>query len=388
MNALKFYLSTSKYVMQANFADRDSWSELYRYLPYLRQALSCCVCRSIVKIPMGPSHKVCQHFVCKECVEKPMTIKPQCSWCKKRESFEESTQLRMVVSCFKKICEYVMSSPIGTDLQEQAHNGETNSLVTILEEGVHFEDDYQSPPVIPITMPSQVPASTAEQPELAEEAEITKSMDKPTCMKSKSKLNIQPKIKMDIVKKSHRKKNRLKKYKWYTKPKKKVPLKKNNVKNSKLSQRNENLVNVIPSNEIKYEIKRESIDEGRPKLKVKLRAKKVDKFNNREFGSDCETMKGNFVDTMKVDKCTSIEPSIKKLKLIFGENEFKVCKCGRGGTSSQLTCLGQRCPCYVKKLPCIRCKCRGCRNPRKSFDSDTDQTLRSFNSSDHLFVSL
>jgi male-specific lethal 2 len=68
-----------------------------------------------------------------------MTLKPQCSWCKKRAGFEESKQLRMVVSCFKKLCEYIMSSPIGSDLQEQAKNGETESLVRLIKEGVDFD---------------------------------------------------------------------------------------------------------------------------------------------------------------------------------------------------------------------------------------------------------
>lgn len=393
MNALSIYLSTSKYVMQANFTDRDSWSELYRYIPYLRQALSCCVCRNLLKIPMGPSHKVCQHFVCQACVEEPMTLKPQCSWCKKRAGFEESKQLRMVVSCFKKLCEYIMSSPIGSDLQGQAKNGETESLVRLIKEGVDFDDDFQSPCIVPLpivgAMPSLVPPSDVTSEPTAD-VEDTNPVSQTQCV-----INNQPIVKlkkMKKVKKATRKKIRFKKYKWYTKPKKKIPLKDNNMKNTKLStvEVDKKLVNILPSSQIKYEIKRESIDEDRPKLKVKLRAKKMENFSDTDFSSDSETIKGhNSDDTLRKDKYTSIEPSIKKLKLIFGENEIKICKCGRGGTSSQLTCLGQRCPCYVKKMPCLRCKCRGCRNPRKSYDSESDQTMRSFNTtSEHLFVSL
>ena len=411
MNALSFYLSTSKYVMQANFADRESWSELYRYLPYLRQALSCCVCRSIVKDPMGPNHKVCQHFVCRECVDKPMTIKPQCSWCKKRECFEVSTQLKMVVSCFKKLCEYIVSSPIGKDLQEVDNNGEKGSLIHILEEGIDFEDNYKSPPVVPPPKRLFVPSAMGPLPDitLSSEPEVKDQTQSVSLKEEESPIQkekdiIKPKLnkvanKLNRIKKPHRKKIRLKKYKWYTKPKKKLTLRKNVLKETSVpsEDQDENLIDVTSINNVKYEIKNEINDDSkheRPRLKVKLR-KRQENFSDTNFSNDSETLKRSLNDEkIKIhidrrDKCVNMEPSIKKLKLLFGENEYKVCKCGRGGTSSQLTCLGQRCPCYVKKLPCIKCKCRGCRNPRKSFDPDTEQVLRSLNSpTDSLIVSL
>lgn len=378
MNALSIYLSTSKYVMQANFADRDSWCDLYRYLPCLRQALSCCVCRNLVKIPMGPSHKVCQHFICKDCIDKPMTIKPQCSWCRKRDSFEESTQLRMVVLCFKRLCEYIISSPIGNDLKELARNGENDSLIELLQQGSDFEDDFTSPPpVLSLPVPSIVSPSSSV---MSDPVEVSDDI----VMDTKTLITNQPIVRLEKVKKAKktpRKRIKFKKYKWYTKPKKKVPLKNSNIRNNKLSIEVNKNHGFHPSSQIKYEIKKESIDEDRPKLKVKLRAKKIENLSDTDFSSDSETLKGHHSDDiLKKDKYTSIEPSIKKLRLIFGENELKICKCGRGGTSSQLTCLGQRCPCYVKKLPCLRCKCRGCRNPRKSYDSELDQPIRSFNS--------
>jgi len=40
------------------------------------------------------------------------------------------------------------------------------------------------------------------------------------------------------------------------------------------------------------------------------------------------------------------------------------CRCGNATLCpGKLTCCGQRCPCYVDALPCIDCKCKGCRNP-------------------------
>ena len=40
------------------------------------------------------------------------------------------------------------------------------------------------------------------------------------------------------------------------------------------------------------------------------------------------------------------------------------CRCGNATLCpGKLTCCGQRCPCYVDSLPCLDCKCKGCRNP-------------------------
>ena len=44
MNAVSVYIATCRYIVQANQYDQDSLADLNRYLPYLRQAISCCVC--------------------------------------------------------------------------------------------------------------------------------------------------------------------------------------------------------------------------------------------------------------------------------------------------------------------------------------------------------
>lgn len=40
------------------------------------------------------------------------------------------------------------------------------------------------------------------------------------------------------------------------------------------------------------------------------------------------------------------------------------CRCGNATQfPGKLTCCGQRCPCYVDRLACLDCRCRGCNNP-------------------------
>lgn len=51
------------------------------------------------------------------------------------------------------------------------------------------------------------------------------------------------------------------------------------------------------------------------------------------------------------------------------------CRCGNATTTpGKLTCFGQRCPCYTEQKACDRCKCRGCRNPRRK-QSNNDNNL-------------
>ena len=41
------------------------------------------------------------------------------------------------------------------------------------------------------------------------------------------------------------------------------------------------------------------------------------------------------------------------------------CRCGLATAKpGNLTCCGQRCPCYSAFKGCVDCRCRGCRNPR------------------------
>ena len=142
-NAANLYITTTRYVLLANPEDQATWSELYRYLPYLRQSLSCCVCANILNVPYGPYDSTCQHHVCKECVGGKMRLKPSCSWCKDYSKFVESPPLRMMIQCFRKFCEYIAESPLARQLSGGASNGGTNALMTIVREGMDIKDDFR-----------------------------------------------------------------------------------------------------------------------------------------------------------------------------------------------------------------------------------------------------
>ena len=144
MNATSLYVSTTRLVIQANADDHASWSDLYRLFPYLRQSLSCTVCDKLLIEPYTPTESSCQHHVCKSCRGGKKRLKPSCSWCKNYESYIENVQLRILLQCYKKLSEYLSSTPIFKKLTQISTNGGTNGLLDIIQEGAGFKDEFIS----------------------------------------------------------------------------------------------------------------------------------------------------------------------------------------------------------------------------------------------------
>ncbi|ESP00254.1 hypothetical protein LOTGIDRAFT_141106, partial [Lottia gigantea] len=147
MTALNLYVSTCRYVLKADPNDQSTWSELYRFIPYLRQIFACSVCGKILQNPKCPSHNVCQHHVCAGCLGGKMRIKPQCSWCRDTTVFVDSPTVRIMIMCFRKLCDYIYNSPIGVQLLSESSNSKVNSsertnLLSVILEVREFKDDY------------------------------------------------------------------------------------------------------------------------------------------------------------------------------------------------------------------------------------------------------
>ena len=138
MNATSLYVSTCRYILHADHENPDSWGDLYRLLPYLRQSLSCCVCGNLLSDPMGPTNSTCQHHVCKGCLGGKMLLKPSCSWCKDYSLFAENKQLQILLSCYKKLCEYIADTPIARNMV--GANGGTSNTLAILQEGMAINE--------------------------------------------------------------------------------------------------------------------------------------------------------------------------------------------------------------------------------------------------------
>lgn len=366
MNALGFYISTCRYVMQADASDRDTWADLYRYLPYLRQSLSCYVCGNILHVPIGPTHSICPHHICQKCRGGKMRLKPSCSWCKDQQSFVENKQLRILIMCFKKLCEYIYHSPIGHDLRAIASNGETNNLGTIIQEGLSVLDDFQlsqNSTVIPhvsTTLPSKPRGEILTTPP------THKTTDQDNRERRKSdNHNSFSKTSAESGNKHHQSKCE-------------TPSK-NEVVNPIHENRNPTVAD-RPMKNAKFNTcgrnrTRTVFGRNRNKLRHLRNPKQSNKLYQRNKVGLTDVNKNEHPVNIVKDTPGSPNTPSNRPGQTSGErsvpdpqtdnSKSRICKCGRAGTNSRLTCLGQRCPCYSLKLPCIGCKCRGCRNPKK-----------------------
>lgn len=149
MNATSLYVSTCRLVLQANTEDPGCWTDLYRLIPYLRQSLSCTVCGNLLIEPYTPTETNCQHHVCRTCKGGKKKLKPSCSWCKNYEKYVENVQLRILLQCYKKLCEYIMNSSIyrlmcKTNTSSSIGDASIANMTDLIQEGAGFKDEFKS----------------------------------------------------------------------------------------------------------------------------------------------------------------------------------------------------------------------------------------------------
>ncbi|XP_021698454.1 uncharacterized protein LOC23687674 [Aedes aegypti] len=231
MNPVSLYITTSRLVFQSGCgsgagpgggtdaggggpnnvtggnSSSSAFADLNRLLPYLRKSLSCAVCCRLLMEPHTPAELNCQHHVCRGCVGERKKLKPSCAACKDYNRYVENTQLRMLLQCYKSICEYIKTKPFFGEIRKQATgNASVNgiSVVTmmgsggaasgnsqpisvpsnlfeLIEEGAQFQDNYRcssgltksaysilpciypAPPVTVTGPPSAAPSSAGSQ---------------------------------------------------------------------------------------------------------------------------------------------------------------------------------------------------------------------------------
>lgn len=150
MNATSLYVSTCRLVLQANAEDPSTWQDLNKLFPSLRQSLSCSVCGNLLIEPYTPTESNCQHHVCRSCKGGRKKLRSTCSWCKDYSKYIENVQLRTLLQCYKKLCQYITSSqiyrslstsPSGSNCINSSDNNKT--LTEIINEGTGFKDDFK-----------------------------------------------------------------------------------------------------------------------------------------------------------------------------------------------------------------------------------------------------
>lgn len=186
MNPVSLYITTSRLVFQSGCgaggttgnaesgggaaSSTSVFKDLNRLLPYLRKSLSCAVCCRLLLEPHTPAELNCQHHVCRGCVGERKKLKPSCGLCKDYNQYVENTQLRMLLQCYKSICEYIKTKPffaeirvratgtgplngvttgqgaagaVAVQVQPQNINAVPSNLWELIEEGARFQDNYR-----------------------------------------------------------------------------------------------------------------------------------------------------------------------------------------------------------------------------------------------------
>ena len=149
MNATSLYVSTCRLVLQLDSEDPGCCSDLYRLIPYLRQSLSCTVCGNLLIEPFTPTETNCQHHVCRTCIGGKKKLKPSCSWCKDYDKYIQNVQLRILLQCYKKLCEYIINSSTyklicKSNTSLSIGDSSVANIIELIQEGAGFEDEYKS----------------------------------------------------------------------------------------------------------------------------------------------------------------------------------------------------------------------------------------------------
>lgn len=125
---------------------------------------------NLLQDPIAPTSSTCQHYVCKACKGKKMSIKPSCSWCKDYEQFVENKQLGTLVECYRKLCEYISESPLVEQIASTA--GGSPEIMFMLEDVLGMKLEQESSSVL--DMPSlMLPLSPAASEGLPSSSQLT-----------------------------------------------------------------------------------------------------------------------------------------------------------------------------------------------------------------------
>uniref|UniRef100_A0A1B0DNJ8 Uncharacterized protein n=1 Tax=Phlebotomus papatasi TaxID=29031 RepID=A0A1B0DNJ8_PHLPP len=359
MNPTSLYVSVSRLVFQTDALEQN-WGDLFRLIPYLRQSLSCCVCGNLLMEPYSPDSP-CQHHECKMCIGGRKNLKPSCTWCREYQKYEENVQLRILLQCYKSLCEHIKSSGIYQNMQKQLQaasmvngNSAGTSLIDIIEEGVRFQDNFKSTagltksaysilPCLYTSIPA--PSTIRETSKVVERVSVCPS----TVTTAPSMPSTRPQIPTPPVQPA-----------------------------IKTVSNGSAMYSVLyAGNGNKITIKRKTAEPAPappppppdpqqilpPKATLPCFKKPLQVSFQEYLPPILGQSEGQLCNKLiKMSQATT-KAAAAAAKAAA---KRKGCRCGNAtATPGKLTCCGQRCPCYVESKACLDCKCRGCRNPHR-----------------------
>lgn len=395
MNATSLLVSTSRLVFQYEPGDQQILSDLYRLVPYLRQSLSCTVCGSLLIEPYTPQETQCQHHVCRLCIGGRKNLKPTCSWCRDYQKYEVNTQLRILLQCYKNLCEYIIAKPIYSLVgqQHQVHNGggagtgassssssssTSNSLIELIEEGARFQDNYKSNSGLLKSTYSILPCvytTPTTQMMTAAAAAASSTLTTTTSHHPQQQhLNtVDVSAHHNHHHQQHHPQQQQNKQQTYTSSSSVTPI---SAPIKTVSNGSAMYSVLYAGSGNKITIKRKT-DHSTPSSAAAAAAAASVVMTEQSQSRKDELSKMNSIGSIQPNTIVVAgqqqqqqqqqnfkKPTASRTKQ---QQKRKGCRCGNATpTPGKLTCCGQRCPCYVEAKSCLDCKCRGCRNPHRA----------------------
>lgn len=236
-------------------------------------------------------------------------MRPLCSFCKSYDKYKENMQLRILLQCYKRLCEHIKSTSMYSIIKRQKQASlsvatakpiTNSSLVDFIEEGAMFQDNFQSNSGLKKSDYSILPCVFArtDVKSPSTEASLTAGI--------KQRANCA----VDIL---------------ATEP------------GTTSIGSHPPPIKTVSNGSAMYSVLYTGIGN---KITIKRKVESDEEGVTREFPAETVSQKN----------------SLKR----------RGCRCGNAAvTPGKLTCCGQRCPCYVESKSCVNCKCRGCRNPHR-----------------------
>lgn len=341
MNATTLYVEACKYMLALEEDNSVARDRLFHLLPKLRQSLSCRVCRGLLVEPYG-SHS-CLHYVCRGCLRKKRSLNPGCRWCLNLDSLVEDKQIRIVLACYQKLCEYVVKSTAARLVTTQ--NGEFNKTQAILQEAVTSPISLAEPrrdQQLQSTGNSVTTGQTGSRVNFkmatARSRDLTGTLPtevKPLSKRKLLQLVAEPAESADAkLKKKKRKHFKGTCYNYNKKKKHMI---------GKLNRD----VNTIDTPAEKSETV--ALENGIPAM---------------EDGSEEIQIVDDIVEDQPESKVPIISPPA--IKSVTDESKLRCCRCGTYTKLANFTsprCISSRCPCFSGGYTCEHCRCACCANP-------------------------
>ena len=378
--ATDVYSETCPLVLQFLSSSQEKRQELLKalssLLPFLRQLLTCCACASILNDAMISLS--CGHCYCYKCQFCDPILKIMCRQCRERKGLASENQVRIIVKLYKELLtllslgDPIHNEPLQELLQEVLQNKKISRSVLMISPPQRYITIKQSTPkkeaqvrtatIKPVAMVTKTIGKgkrgqkrkhvVIEESSTEEEGEWSESScdsDDESCdtdsmiLEDDNAIEVIPEC---LV--TDEKTNRLSHFNQIA-----SPIQSSSKIINPLHTLNKCLTPFSPR-----------IIRGRLHSPIKARDDTHSDDGVSNCGPHIVSVPINLLSASVAIASSHKTKKKSNLKRSKQPHVFS-CRCGTnpGVMFEHLICAKRKCPCYLNKLPCTQCRCRGCCNP-------------------------